>query len=170
MNKINNNNILIKYFLLSYGLIWVIATPIILLALFSYGIPFSTNYVKMEFKNTKRTTADRHQTDCSLVEAAGSLSHLTIVPLNFHTISSCTISGSRLNMSGETSTLTPLLYQRDLLSQPSFTRSRLLSPAPVSVRKLAKWICLFEVCFVLRCIQHLSLDAWRPGDTLPDNP
>jgi len=36
--------ILIKYFLISYVLIWLIATPIILLVLFFYGIPFSTDY------------------------------------------------------------------------------------------------------------------------------
>ena len=35
---------LIKYFLLSYILIWIIATPPILLALNLYGIPFSSNY------------------------------------------------------------------------------------------------------------------------------
>ncbi|MFQ6086121.1 MAG: hypothetical protein ACE5OY_07675, partial [Candidatus Bathyarchaeia archaeon] len=36
--------ILVKYFLFSYVLIWIIATPIMLLALFSCGISFSTDY------------------------------------------------------------------------------------------------------------------------------
>ncbi len=40
----NNEYVLVKYFLISYVLIWVIATPIMLLVLFSYGIPFSTDY------------------------------------------------------------------------------------------------------------------------------
>jgi hypothetical protein len=38
---------------------------------------------------------------------------------------------------------------------------------------MAKWIRLFEVRFVLsfeESIQHLSVSAWRPGSTLPDNP
>jgi hypothetical protein len=40
----NDKFILIRYFLISYVLIWAIATPIMLLALFLYGIQFSTNY------------------------------------------------------------------------------------------------------------------------------
>jgi hypothetical protein len=34
----------VKYFLISYVLIWAIATPVTLLALSLHGIPFSTNY------------------------------------------------------------------------------------------------------------------------------
>ena len=43
-NKMNNKYILMKYFLMSYVLQWAIATPIMLLALFLYGVPFSTDY------------------------------------------------------------------------------------------------------------------------------
>ncbi len=42
--------------------------------------------------------------------------------------------------------------------------------SPHGFSLIAKWIHLFEVSFVLRCIQHLSLSAWLPGGTLPDNP
>jgi len=39
-----NSILLMRYVLISYISIWAIATPIMLLALFSYGIPFSTDY------------------------------------------------------------------------------------------------------------------------------
>jgi hypothetical protein len=39
-----NDIYLIKYFLISYMLLWIIATPAMLLALFAYGISFSTDY------------------------------------------------------------------------------------------------------------------------------
>jgi len=38
---------LMKYFLVSYVLIWVTATPAILLVLSMYGIPFTTNYEEL---------------------------------------------------------------------------------------------------------------------------
>ena len=91
-------------------------------------------------------------------------------PQNFQSSRPHAISGSQLSMSVETSTRTLLLYQRNVLFQHSSTSPRLLSPAPVSRRKLAEWICLFEGCFALRCIQRLSPSAWLPGDTLSDNP
>lgn len=44
VNRTGNRYLLIKYFLISYVLIWTIAMPMILLALFFYGIPFTTDY------------------------------------------------------------------------------------------------------------------------------
>ncbi|MFQ5871359.1 MAG: hypothetical protein ACE5IB_04285 [Candidatus Geothermarchaeales archaeon] len=40
----SNRYVLMKYFLISYMLIWLIATPIMLLGLYLHGIPFSTEY------------------------------------------------------------------------------------------------------------------------------
>jgi hypothetical protein len=44
VGKTNKYVLLIPYFLISYVLIWIIATPIMLLALYLYRVPFSTNY------------------------------------------------------------------------------------------------------------------------------
>ena len=44
MIDIDDLIILLRYFLISYMLIWIFATPLIILTAVLYGIPFSTNY------------------------------------------------------------------------------------------------------------------------------